>query len=151
MPSGLVSLVELQGGPGAWGEALVALDRENLPGEAWELATWVDFMEVGVQVILGLEGEEPVAFLSWQPLDQGLVEILKLAVTPAFRRQGWAERLIGALVAKTGPQAKVWLELRESNQPAQTLYLKQGFVEIGRRKAYYSNPVEDGLLFEKRT
>ncbi|OGH00251.1 MAG: hypothetical protein A2600_07185 [Candidatus Lambdaproteobacteria bacterium RIFOXYD1_FULL_56_27] len=151
MPSGLVSLVELKGGPGVWGEALVALDRENLPGEAWELATWVDFMEVGVQVILGLEGQRPVAFLSWQPLDQGLVEILKLAVTPASRRQGWAERLIGTLVEKIGPQTKVWLELRESNLPAQTLYLKQGFVSIGRRKQYYSNPVEDGLLFEKGT
>ena len=44
---------------------------------------------------------------------------------------------------------KQFLEVRVSNEPAIALYQKYGFVEIGRRKEYYINPVEDAILMKK--
>jgi len=41
----------------------------------------------------------------------------------------------------------VFLEVRESNQPARAFYLRQGFEESGRRKFYYANPQEDAILY----
>ena len=43
----------------------------------------------------------------------------------------------------------LFLEVRESNAPARGLYTKMGFEEIGKRKYFYSNPVEDAICMRK--
>ena len=43
----------------------------------------------------------------------------------------------------------VILEVRASNEAAQTLYKKLGFKLIGRRRDYYRVPVEDALVMRK--
>ncbi|MFN8091404.1 MAG: hypothetical protein U0599_04125 [Vicinamibacteria bacterium] len=40
------------------------------------------------------------------------------------------------------------LGVRASNAPARALYAAAGFREAGRRRDYYSAPVEDALLLE---
>ena len=41
------------------------------------------------------------------------------------------------------------LEVRESNQAAIELYRSLGFVAVGTRRNYYSQPLEDALLLRK--
>jgi ribosomal-protein-alanine N-acetyltransferase len=41
---------------------------------------------------------------------------------------------------------EVYLEVRESNQSAQALYLSLGFRPVGQRSGYYRNPKEDALV-----
>jgi ribosomal-protein-alanine N-acetyltransferase len=41
---------------------------------------------------------------------------------------------------------EVYLEVRESNQSAQALYLSSGFRPVGQRAGYYRNPKEDALV-----
>ena len=44
---------------------------------------------------------------------------------------------------------KLWLEVRASNERARAVYLRYGFSEVGRRRAYYpvpQGPREDALL-----
>ena len=43
----------------------------------------------------------------------------------------------------------ILLEVRESNAAARRLYEELGFRETGRRKAYYTNPREDAVLYSK--
>ncbi len=45
----------------------------------------------------------------------------------------------------------VYLEVRESNVPAQGLYRTFGYEICGRRKNFYSNPTEDAVLMKYRT
>ena len=40
----------------------------------------------------------------------------------------------------------VFLEVRESNAAARSLYQKAGFVQVGIRFGYYSHPVESGIV-----
>ena len=75
-------------------------------------------------------------------------EILNLAVDPEYRRRGLADRLFDALAAycRQVQIEMLFLEVRESNLPAVSLYEKQGFVTVGRRKNYYRYPKEDALV-----
>jgi ribosomal-protein-alanine acetyltransferase len=78
-------------------------------------------------------------------------ELENIAVARAFQRQGVAKRLLDALfdqALQTGSES-IYLEVRESNTAARGLYEKTGFDPTGRRKAYYSNPHEDAVLYRK--
>lgn len=70
-------------------------------------------------------------------------ELLFIEVAEAARRQGIARALIGAL-----PEGRIFLEVRESNTGARELYKNVGFIETGRRKMYYRDPAEDGIVME---
>ena len=75
-------------------------------------------------------------------------EILNLAVDPEHRREGIAARLIdGLLEGLEGRKVReVYLEVRESNAAARTLYQGRGFTVAGMRRAYYRYPTEDALV-----
>jgi ribosomal-protein-alanine N-acetyltransferase len=76
-------------------------------------------------------------------------ELENIVVAPSARRRGIGKQLIGALLAEarqTNGRA-VFLEVRESNSAARRLYENLGFVETGRRTAYYNGPTEDAVLY----
>jgi ribosomal-protein-alanine N-acetyltransferase len=74
-------------------------------------------------------------------------ELENMAVASADRRQGIGRRLVGAVLAWSLEQqaGRVHLEVRASNVAAVRLYEQLGFVAVGRRPAYYSQPVEDAV------
>jgi len=74
-------------------------------------------------------------------------ELLRLAVAPERRRQGMASALLKQALGSFAGQnyATCFLEVRESNEKARRLYQKIGFLQVGIRKKYYSQPVEDAL------
>jgi ribosomal-protein-alanine N-acetyltransferase len=59
--------------------------------------------------------------------------------------------LLDAALAVAGERAvrTVYLEVRASNDHARALYDSRGFVEVGRRKAYYRRPVEDAIVLRR--
>lgn len=75
-------------------------------------------------------------------------EVLRLAVMPHRRHRGHARALMAEMLTALGPVLPhgLHLEVRASNVAAHTLYLSLGFVEVGRRRAYYVAPVEDAIL-----
>jgi len=75
------------------------------------------------------------------------LEILNLAVAPEFRRLGIATALISKVLSRG---AELFLEVRESNQPAQRLYRKLGFLEVARRPKYYHNPDETAIVMNMK-
>lgn len=82
----------------------------------------------------------------WTPVDQA--HIMVIASRPSERRQGVGELLTIAAICeavKIGA-TNVTLEVRKSNDIAQTLYRKYGFSEIGIRRRYYSDNHEDAVI-----
>jgi ribosomal-protein-alanine N-acetyltransferase len=75
-------------------------------------------------------------------------EILNIAVDSQYRGQGLGGRLLDAALAEVRSRGAnaVFLEVRESNEPARRLYSSRGFSEISRRRMYYRNPAEDALV-----
>jgi [ribosomal protein S18]-alanine N-acetyltransferase len=78
----------------------------------------------------------------------GTGEVLNLAVAPDFRRRGVARALLraGLNFLRKRRVEEVFLEVRESNESAQALYLSAGFRPVGQRAGYYRNPREDALV-----
>jgi len=76
-------------------------------------------------------------------------ELENIVVAPTARRQGLGKRLLDALfsVARETNGGSVFLEVRESSAAARTLYERAGFEQTGRRKGYYTDPVEDAVLY----
>lgn len=79
-------------------------------------------------------------------------ELENIVVAPSVRRMGIGKRLMDALHAQAQRTNSdgVFLEVRESNTGARRLYEMLGFEETGRRKSYYSNPVEDAVLYTRK-
>ncbi|HSK42355.1 MAG TPA: ribosomal protein S18-alanine N-acetyltransferase [Candidatus Binatia bacterium] len=77
-------------------------------------------------------------------------EIENIAVTGSARRCGLGSRLVGELLnhVRSRGGKTVFLEVRESNLAARSLYEKWAFLEVGRRKMYYQNPTEDALVLK---
>ena len=72
-------------------------------------------------------------------LGPGECHLLNICIHPAYRRQGFATRLIEALIerARRKRASLALLEVRVSNEIASRLYMRLGFNEIGLRKNYY--------------
>ena len=81
-------------------------------------------------------------------LDEGCLE--KIATRPECQRQGVAQAILDAFL-RYGQEhlAFITLEVRDDNDPAIALYAKNGFVEVGRRKNYYSEVHRDAILMTR--
>ena len=100
----------------------------------------------GVAVV---ENGVPVAYGGMLTvLDEG--QITNIATLPDYRRRGFAAEVLTALLAgaRSRKLAFVTLEVRESNAPAIALYEKFGFAVVGRRKNFYTEPVEAALVMQ---
>ncbi len=76
-------------------------------------------------------------------------ELENIAVTPERHKKGIGQVLMQVLidVARHQDAEVIFLEVRESNSSARTLYERCGFQQTGNRKAYYSAPDEDAILY----
>jgi ribosomal-protein-alanine N-acetyltransferase len=74
--------------------------------------------------------------------------ISTIAVHPRWRGRGLGEMALVAMIdaAILRGAAEVTLEVRVSNEVAQSLYRKYAFAQVGRRKGYYQDNGEDALI-----
>lgn len=100
--------------------------------------------------IVAVEGEKVIGYIGMSVvIDEGY--IFNVAVNADFRRKGVGTALINELVTygKKNNLCFITLEVRESNQAAISLYSDFGFIKVGERKNYYSDPAENAILMTK--
>ena len=100
-------------------------------------------------LVADVKGEIAGYAVFWAVLDQG--ELGNVAVDESHRGQGIGSKLIQAVLDRATDRGvrEVFLEVRKSNIGAQDLYKTFGFSEVGRRKNYYLEPLEDALVMKK--
>ncbi len=100
----------------------------------------------GVFLVAEEEGQITGYLGMQQVLGEGYIG--NVAVDPQFRRRGVGSMLVEALIAygQAHEMEFLTLEVRESNQPAISLYEKFGFQRVGKRPRFYRDPEEDALL-----
>jgi len=82
--------------------------------------------------------------------DEG--NLVSIGVDDEFREMGIATTLLDIIyeMALERGVTSINLEVRESNVPAISLYEKEGFEAVGKRKNFYRNPTEDAILYIKK-
>lgn len=82
----------------------------------------------------------------WKVLEEG--HITNVAVRPQWQHRGAGTYLMGQMMAFAAAEGitAMTLEVRRSNEIAQALYGKLGFVVEGVRPKYYEDNGEDALL-----
>ena len=129
--------------------AVLEIERESF-SDPWSTAAFrsaVTAPHVYFLVAIGREPQRLLGYLvAWFAADEG--EIANIAVAPAARQLGVGRRLLDAAVrqARERGVATMFLEVRESNVAARTLYESRGFAPVGRRRHYYQKPSEDALV-----
>ncbi len=140
-------MVELINADERWLPAIAALERQCF-SDPWSVEMLrPELPDDSHEFLLAVEGEELLGYVGLMTvLDEGYLS--NIAVSPEHRRQGIAEALLKALLmrARARKLAFVTLEVRAGNTPAQALYRKLGFTEVGVRRGYYEHPREDAVL-----
>ena len=79
-------------------------------------------------------------------------EIYRIATLPSKRQKGISRRLLDFAVKNEMAHGLevIFLEVREKNLPARSLYTSYGFTETGIRKNYYKNPCDNAILMTYR-
>ena len=78
-------------------------------------------------------------------------DITNVCTAPVARGKGVATEMLTVLMEEGLSRGvkEFFLEVREGNVPARSLYTKLGFEEIGLRKNYYEEPREHAVLMKK--
>ena len=98
-------------------------------------------------IITAEVGRETVGFACFQHfLDE--CHILNVAVLPEYRKQGIGRQLVNWVLNRLEGARDFYLEVRESNTAAISLYITMGFQTIGKRKEYYRDK-ENALVMHK--
>ena len=123
-------------------DAVVAIERMAYPFP-WTRGNFIDSLAAGYLARV-LEGEAgPTGYyIAMSGVEE--MHLLNITVAPPQQRRGHARRMLDELVAfcHEANALKLWLEVREGNAHARSLYLRYGFRHIGVRRGYY--PAEDG-------
>ena len=132
--------------------AMASLEREAVSAAHWSEAGYRDIFKQDAPRRIALVNSHQngaiEGFIVARMNDENC-DLENIVVANSARRQGMGSRLLQALIAEARRQraARILLEVRQSNAGACTFYEKFGFALDGRRKSYYSNPVEDALLY----
>ena len=126
-----------------WLDTLLPVEQQAY-SHPWTRGNFIDAMAAGyeTQLLVDAQGGLVGYFVAMIVLDE--VHLLNITVAPARQRHGWARILLDALAlwSRQRQAQWIWLEVRESNVRARSIYAAHGYQEVGLRKNYY--PMHDG-------
>lgn len=117
---------------------VLAVEQSVFP-HPWSRVNFTDSLATGYDawVLRDDAGKLAGYFLLMGAVDEA--HLLDVAVAPAFQGCGLGRFLLDKVAARARGMgmASVLLEVRPSNGRALDVYRRYGYVEIGRRRAYY--------------
>lgn len=116
------------------------IETASFPDDPWSEATfWAELAARPRRDYVVLEHER---LLGYAGLDLAgeTADVMTIAIDPARRGQALGRQLLVALLdrAESSGATRVILEVRADNEAAIGLYAGHGFVEVHRRRGYYS-------------
>ncbi|MCD8287013.1 MAG: ribosomal protein S18-alanine N-acetyltransferase [Clostridia bacterium] len=127
------------------------MEKECFPEEPWSFQMLVSsFEQDAFTGLVSTEEDGEITGYAGISVAADEADIQNIAVSEPYRRSGVGMALLEALLAKAKEKGvkRVFLEVRVSNSPAMSLYLKAGFSGVYARTRYYTDG-EDCLVMAK--
>jgi tRNA threonylcarbamoyl adenosine modification protein YeaZ/ribosomal-protein-alanine acetyltransferase len=104
----------------------------------------------GCAALLATSDDGPVGFLIYRAVADE-AEIITICVDPSYQRRGAGLKIVSTTkqLLKALKISTLFLEVAADNKEAISLYARAGFVEAGKRKAYYTRKkgeTEDAII-----
>ena len=128
-------------------KAVADIDAALFAGNVWGLSAYTNSaIQAYDYLLVSADGENITGFALLRCMDDA--ELIRIAVRPDCRRRGTGRRLLNALTEEIHKRDihSLFLEVRNSNKVAISLYESAGFEEVGVRRAYYAAPREDAVI-----
>lgn len=128
-------------------ERVAAIEREIF-SDPWSINAFKSDLKNEMAHPLVVELDDTVIGYSSIYIVAGEIQIGNFAVASGYRMRGIGRKLMNEImtIAADNNCDTIFLEVRESNEPAKALYSSFGFKTAGIRKNYYSNPRESALI-----
>ena len=130
--------------------ALARIERDSFvsPWSAEEITRDVAQNERAYVAVAEINGEAVGYADMW--IVAGEAQLFNIVVDPAYRGNEIGLKLLAHMLRVAAATCSViTLEVRRSNVPAISLYLKSGFRQVGVRKGYYTDNGEDAVLMDR--
>jgi len=137
-------------------DAILAIQQASADAPHWSHSQWLaairpDQETSPMRAVFAAEGNGSLLGFAVASRAARLAELESVVVSPSARRKGIGKVLCQQAMAWSRDAAtKLELEVRASSDGALALYRSLGFVEQGRRRDYYRNPIEDAVLMVAR-
>lgn len=124
-------------------DGIMAIEHEAFAADAWSRDMFAADLVRATSIYLVVDDGGIVrgyAGVSVLP-GGGEADVLTIAVAASLRGHGAGRALLRGLIEESANRSArvIFLEVREDNAPAIALYRSEGFEEMGRRPAYYSD------------
>ena len=131
--------------------SLSALDKKCVGAEGWSAESFKSEAEKENGVVICCYADCCVVGLICGYFAGDEADITSVAVDEDYRHNGIALQLLQEF-EKNLPEyiSEIFLEVRESNIPAISLYEKCGFEKLSVRKNFYENPSENAVVMVKK-
>ena len=144
-------------------EDISLIEQENFE-DAWNVQMLKDTLSYDYNFIIVLL-DETITILNNESLPENVTytelngylignlvagesELLRRAIKDKFKSKGLSNLIMNTYLKYTGDKASSYfLEVRSNNYIARKLYEKYGYQSIATRKNYYSNPVDDAVIY----
>jgi ribosomal-protein-alanine N-acetyltransferase len=125
-------------------QALAMLHAEGFPGRSWSPDFFAEAAEAARDILL-CAGEPLSGFIMMRNAGDE-AEILTIAASPPGEGLGTALLNEGITSARSYGARSLFLEVSTANKAARQLYRRAGFIEVGRRRAYYDDGTDALVL-----
>ena len=131
--------------------AVMELEEELFAPDTWTAAMYRE--ELGQldtrYYLVADDGGTVVGYAGLIAYDEE-AHVSTIGVAAARQGEGVGALLLDALLDEADRRSPVvLLEVRADNEPAQRLYRRRGFVEIGRRRGYYQPSGTDAVVMKR--
>lgn len=128
-------------------EQVMTIEEANFSVPWTETGFFTFLLREDTLFLVAEEGEKILGYCGVVTVqDEG--DITNVAVEKNSQNQGIGKKLLEEMFQRTQKAGvcRLFLEVRAGNAAALHLYEKMGFVQMGIRKNYYEQPVEDGVV-----